>query len=544
MRYLLILSPLLFLFSATANATDYYYCDCQTGAAGECVAGNNSNNGTSTSTPRQTFANAHSTFNNFSAGDSIQFCRGGSFTTSANHSWVNNKCASSNVCTVTAYDMPAQQNPQLAAPIITQQSGLDLFSLADGGNADHEEGYSFSNLDLRCTGCSNSGWAFFLYNDVDYVNISNISINGFDIAVHMGGSSSPNQGSDGTQNFITINNLKITNNHRQGILGGANDLIIKNSYFENNGSGTVFDHNIYISKGDGIVIRENELYRSSLDSGGNCGGVPLVVHGIVNNLLIENNIVREDIGKATAGCWGIAVDSGWAGKPESFTNITIRGNKVINVGNLGIGIAACDTCVIESNVIIQQQPAFGFNAISAPNRSRASDDLPLTKVTIRNNSIYTSSAGRGIKLDTEGTEHVLVSNVIHYTGTGRFTCLDAGLAASAYTAINNNTCYFPNATSSSEWEAGSGTSPSAIGAWQSSGFGTNSQNVNPDFKDPTLPSADLSPLSNSSPLLGTGHSTLSSPKDYRGKTRDAQPDAGAFEYGTFNPPAKTKIYFN
>ena len=546
MKHLHIILLLLSLaISNTSNATDYFYCDCQAGASDQCVTGNNSNNGTSPSSPKQTFSSANSQFGSLVAGDSLNFCRGGSFSTNVQNTWVNNNCTSDNVCTVTAYDLPGNESPQLASPIITQQTNSTLFSLVDGGAADHEEGYTFSDLDLRCTGCASSGtgYGFFFYNDIDFVTIKDISLNGFRIGVHLSTGNTPNPGSDGKNSDIILNNLKIVNSKSQGILGGADNLQISNSYFENNGNGTMLDHNVYISKGNGILFNNNELYRSSLDASGNCAGAPLVVHGIISNFVIENNIIREDIGKAGPGCWGIAVDPGYA-SAESFNNITIRNNKVINVGNIGIGLTSCDTCTIENNVILHQQ-AFGATAISAPDSGRGADDLALNKVTIRNNSIYTSSpSGVGIVLGTEGSGHSIVSNAVHYVGTGKFTCFNFGLPASAYTNIDNNTCYFPNALSSSEWEAGSGTNPNPLAAWQGqSGFGANSQNVNPGFNNPTIPAIDFSPQNNSSAIVNKGHST-SSPKDYRGKTRDSQPDAGAFEFGTYNPPAKTKIYTN
>ena len=533
---------MLLLAYNNSYATDYFYCDCQSGSSSQCVAGNDLNSGTAKTHPKKSFDNANSVFNSMNAGDTINFCRGGAFSTNIDHKWVNNKCTSSNVCSVTAYDIPNQENPQLAPPIITQQSSNNLFGLDDGGNADQEQGYSFSKLDLRCTSCtaSSNGYGFFLYNDVDYVTIKDISLNGFRIGVYLAGSNTLNAGADGILSNITLSNLTIINSKNQGILGGGNNLQITNSYFENNGNGTVFDHNIYLSSGNGILVKGNELYRSSLNTNGECAGVPLVVHGTINNLSVENNIIREDIGKVTQGCWGIAIDPGYS-KAESFTNITIKNNKIINVGNIGIGLASCNNCTIENNVIFQQQ-SFGFTAIRAPDRARNSDDIMQTQLTIRNNSIYTSADGTGIELGTEGDQHTIVSNAIHYSGSGRFTCFDLDLPASAYTTIDNNTCYFPNALSSSEWEAGSGTTPSPIGAWQATGFGVNSQYANPDFKDPTLPLVDLSPLSSSSATVNAGHSSSSS-KDYRGKTRDSQPDAGAFEYGTFNPPAKTKSFF-
>ena len=531
MKYLLILTSILLALTTTsATAADYYYCECESGAQTACSAGLDTNDGLSPLTPKKTFANANSTFNSLSAGDSVSFCRGGSFTANAEHQWVNSSCTSANICTVDAYDMPNQQSPQLASPIITQQANLPLFSLADGGSANHEEGYSFSNLDLRCANCTaNGGPGFFFYNDIDYVTVDNVSLDGFDIGVHLSGNNGISAGSNGIQEHILLKNLKIKNSKSQGILGGGLDVTISSSSFENNGTNGIFDHHIYVVSSDGIVIKNNDLYRSSLDQNGNCDGVPLVAHGVINNLVIEGNVIHEDLGKANPGCWGIAIDTGYS-SAESFTNVVIRGNKIINVGNIGIGVASCDGCIIENNVVFQQQ-AHGITAISAPDRIRDTADTPLNNVTIRNNSIYMSTGGVGIKLDTEGTNHLVVSNAIHYSGTGAISCFDLDLSAANYTARNNNLCFYPNSTSS-EWKAGSGNSTP---------IGASSFNVDPEFQSPSLPQVNLS--STSAAIVNKGHTTSSSSIDYDGKTRSSQPDIGAFENdGTF-APAQTNAYF-
>ena len=542
MKYLLILTTLLSLLSMTkANATDYYYCDCQSGASDQCVSGNDTNDGLTTISPKQSFSNASAKFSKLSAGDAIKFCRGGSFKASGKFDWVNNNCTAANTCDVTSFDLPGQDASPLSPPIINQTGNGHLFSLADGGASDHEEGYTFSDMDLRCTGCSlNGAVGFLISNDIDNVEINNVSLDGFNIGVSLQKNNGINTG-DGVLDNITLERLSITNSLRQGIQGGANNLTISNSYFENNGSGDQFDHNIYISRGDNTIIRGNDLYRSSLDSNGSCAGAPIVVHGVINNLLIENNYVHEDLGKATRGCWGIAVDNGYSGA-ETFTNVIIRNNKVVNVGNLAIGVTSCNGCIIENNVIFNQQ-AFSFTAISAPNKIRSDNDSLLNNVTIRNNSIHTNIGGTGIKLGKEGTGHSVISNVITFTGTGNFDCFEFDQPPSSYTAIDNNTCYFPNAPTT-EWEKGAGVSPTPLGAWQSqSGLGANSKNTNPEFNDPTLPLVDLS-IKASSLLINAGHVSKSSSKDYRGKSRLASPDIGAFEFGTFDPPAKTNAYFD
>jgi len=540
---------LIFLFLTSllsvtqpALAVDYYYCDCQEGAAPGCSAGSDNNSGTAIDAPRQSLLNAESRFRGMSGGDVIRFCRGGSFSTNTLHTFVNSNCSAGALCAVTDY-VPPLQDSSLSRPIITQTSDSVLFSLADGGASDQEQGYSFSNMDLRCTRCSpdNAANAFFFYNEINDVTLENISIDGFKIGVHLAGRNSPPNTGDGIHDRILLKNLSITNSTTQGILGGARSLTIEDSYFENNGGGTVYDHNIYISSGNNIIVRRNELFRSSLNTNGECNGVPLVVHGDVSNLLIEGNTVREEVGRATQGCWGISVDPGYA-SAESFTDITIRGNKLMNVGNTAIGLAACSNCIVENNTILHQQ-AYGVVAISAPVRERGTDDISLNQITVRNNSIYMGSSGTGIKLGGEGSQHTLVSNAIHYIGAGDFNCIDTNLAASAYLAIANNICFFPDATVASEWEKGSGTSPDPLSAWQAvSTMGQGSIIADPNFNQPASPENDFSQQNNSAVTINKGHVDLSASTDITGKPRDAQPDVGAYEFGSPNPPAAPQLY--
>jgi hypothetical protein len=424
-----------------------------------------------------------------------------------------------NRCTVGDYTPPWASGDE-ARPILTKSSDGNAFALEDGGNADQDGGYIFQNLDLRCTVCdSTNGKGFFLYNDVDDVLIENVRLDGFAIGVHLAGSNAcsaaPN--CNGLNERLTVRNATIINSHRQGHLGGGNDLVIEDSYFENNGSGTVFDHNIYISEASNVRISGNELYRSSLNAQGKCNGVPLVAHGVMPNLVIENNLVREDVGFAEPACWGIAVDPAYS-SAERFDNLVIRGNRVVNVGNVAIGSASCVDCLIENNVVIHEQ-AFGVRAIAVPNRTPAAGDAETTNVTVRNNSIFVSSDGTAIQVNQEGTNHTIVSNAIHYTGnSSNWNCLDADLPVSSYDAIDYNVC----GASYGEWANGVGD----LSAWQAAGWGAHSQAADPGFSS----SSDLSPASASAAIVDAGHPTGSTDSDINGQPRDSAPDAGAYEW--------------
>jgi hypothetical protein len=509
---------MLSLQTGRAAGGVHYVCDCQPGADGDCTAGNDTNSGSDPAAPWQTYGQARAFFSSLATGDEIRFCRGGAFDLgSGSGRWVTANCTAAQPCIVADYTPPWASGDE-NRPILSRPTDDYAFDLSNGGSALAEGGYTFRNLDLRCPGCTSGGWAFFLYNDVNDVLIDNISMDGFAIGVHLAGSnpcSSSDAQCNGQNDRITIHNVAITNSDTQGILGGANELLIENSYFENNGNGTILDHNIYISHGDGIAIRNNELYHSSLDGSGSCGGTSLVGHGVMSNLLIEGNWVHEDVGKANQTCWGISITTGYS-TGERFNNVTIRGNRVENVGNVAIGAAACISCTLENNVIVQQQ-GFGVTAIAVPDVAPGAGDATSAKVTVRNNSIA-ATTGTAIRL-SQGSGHTLVSNAMRATTSNSgWNCLDLPLAAGSYNAIDNNLCGF----SAGEWANGVGN----LAAWQALGWDAGSQAIDPGF----ISNTNLQPVSDTAAMVNAGHPTLSSSTDFSGSVRPLTPDAGAYEW--------------
>lgn len=514
----------------------YFVCDCATGADGNCVSGNDTATGRSPITPWRTYNRAQDAWSTLAAGDTLSFCAGGVFPISGEREWVNPNCRAASPCVVNDYAAPWASGDEERPRLTLTQSG-HAFDLANGGHAEHEEGYRFQNLQLECTVCASTlGWGFFLYNDIDDVVIDNVLLDGFEIGVHLSHSNpcSADPQCDGRNERITLSNSSIINSATQGWLGSGNGAVIENNYFENNGTRPVLDHNIYFAGIDyttlGARITGNELYRSALDESGSCDGVSLVVHGAHDDLLIEGNLIREDVGRANERCWGIAVDPGLS-SAEGFERLVIRGNRVFNVGNLSIGVASCVNCVIENNVVVNEQ-MYGIIAIAAPDRDRESNDLPSSAVTIRNNSIFISQAagGGGIRAGGEGTGHVVVSNAIHYAGTAAsWYCLDADLSAGGYDAIGYNVCAFPDAEEGL-WERSSGTAPDPLTAWRGRlGFGTGAQRVLPGFGAPGGPVFNLQATSQAAAMVGAGHPVLSAPTDFLGRARGTRPDAGAYQ---------------
>lgn len=530
-----------FLGTKTAEAASYYVCDCDTDADPDCLPGSDGSDGTTPGTAWQSYDKARQEFAALAPQDSILFCRGGALEATGGSRWVNASCLAGQPCEVGAY-APDWGSGDEGRPIIWVRSDQHGFALEDGGDAEHEEGYVFRGLELRCTVCETTGAnGFFLYNDIDDVTLEDLVIDGFGIGVHLAGSNqcSSDPECDGLNERLTLRDSIIINSHAQGFLGAGNGTVIENNTFEANGTRAVYDHNIYYSGAasatSGTRITGNSLYRSAWAPTGSCTAVSLVVHGQHSDLLIENNIVREDIGAAEPGCWGIAVDPGYSDESEGFTGVVIRGNEVVNVGNMAIGVASCVDCVIENNIVVSEQE-FGVVGIAAPDRDRGDEDTPEDSVVVRNNSIYMdTSSGTGIRVGGEGGNHVVVSNAILYPGTGSFDCLDLDLAPAAYDAVGHNVCWFPG-TTSGEWNNGAGGDPDPLTAWQqASGLGDGSQNADPGFAAPSAPSYDLSAASDSASMVDTGHPTLSATSAFGGLARDQQPDVGAFEYGSTQP---------
>jgi len=525
------------LFAVSAQASDRFVCDCATESLPACVAGNDGNSGTSPSSPLQSYEAGRLAFAGLDAGDSIRFCRGGSWDvgTTADH-WVNASCRADTPCTVGAYT-PAWADDDSALPWIRRQTDDNGFALQDGGSADHEEGYVFEDLHVSSVlGSSANDSGFLLQNDIDDVVIQRVVIEGFRIGVYLSGSNdcSADPQCDGLNERIVLRDSHVEGNRSFGWLGSSNGSQILDSNFVGNGSLAVFDHNIYISGSsggvsDGMRIVGNHLYQATLDANGDCDAVSLVVHGEHRNLLIEANEVSEDVGKALPGCWGIAVDPGYS-EAEAFTDVTIRGNRLRNVGRVAIGVASCQRCVIENNLIVQENAAADFDGIgiAAPDRNRAANDLPMDDITVRNNSIYfgPAAAGIGISLYEEGDDHVLVSNATHYAGTGDFACFDVDAAPSRYLAMDHSLCYTP-LNGGADWVR----STASLDEWQlATGFDGHSGTGDPGFSDPA--NADLHPASMLSLMVDQGDPVRSSTTDASGAMRDVAPDIGAWEWMT------------
>jgi hypothetical protein len=512
-----------------AWAASFHVCDCAAGADAACVAGNDAAAVATPSTPWRSYERARNAFATLGAGDEVLFCRGGSFALGAATRWVNSTCRDDAPCTIGAYSPPWGGGG--ARPRLVQGAGGG-FGFDDGGNAEHEEGYVLRDLDLRCTGCDNSHSGVFLYNDIDDVRIEGMRIAGFGIGVYLAGSQpcSPGApGCDGANSRIALRGSEIRDNRYHGFLGAGDDLAIEDNDFRNNGSEPTLEHNLYLGGNAArLPVARNTLYRSAALAAGRCLGSSLVAHGNLVDLVIEDNLVREDIGAAAGSCWGIDLNPGYV-TPESFVRAIVRRNTVLNVGTAAIALGACVDCVVENNVIVHAQP-HAVIAIRAPGSQFGDGDAVLHALVVRNNSIHVATSNSvGIAVGGEGDGHVVVGNAIESTASGGFwSCLSLDLPVSAYAAVDHNVCGYA-AGAGHEWEAGSG----ALAAWRvGSGLDANSVFAPPGFALPGAAPYDLSASGPAAAMVGRGHPGLGATHDIHAELRGTPPDAGAFQWQT------------
>lgn len=464
-----------------AFATTYYLSDCKTGAAQGCISGSAVNDGLSAATPKQFWSQLPPG----KGGDRILFAKGGSWTDASMRIFIPTASADKRV----VWDSYLPPWGGIAKPILTEsRANTYLFSFDDGGQKAADGGYEIRNLDLRGStagGTTRGQAAVFAYWAVNDLMMEDLEISGFKLGVYA--AHAPKL-ANGWENYrITLRNSYLHDNSAASFLGGAADLVIENNTLDHNGSAPVLDHDLYISSVSHGIIRNNTITNTTLNANGKCAGSVIVVHGAVDGLTVENNkIIQPQDSMPT--CFGIEISGGYADAQgsEYFHDVAIRGNTVVDVGYIGIGTRGCTGCVIENNSIVWTAGGGNEGISMSVNQPSSLDELG-TALTIRNNSIYMhapASAGTGIRLLNEGTNHTITSNVTYFGpgATSNARCFDtANYTITSFKTFDSNLCY----------RAGGPVfySPtySTLAVARSAGFDINGLNVDPHFL--AIPSA-------------------------------------------------------
>lgn len=474
-----------------------YVCDCQAGADPACVPGADTNPGTAQA-PLQTFTAAMSRFNQLTSGQAVALCRGGAWQTADNRVR-RTACSADDRCVLGDYTAPWGDGGE-AAPALTLSNPTGNLISMDSGSGVTVEGLEVRNLTLRGPGIEGVG--IFVYREINHVKLSCMDLSGFDIAINIHA-----WGTD-----VVLEDAVVHDNGGHGWLGGCNACGIRRARFDNNGAGWAavgrgsLAHNVYVSGGStGMFVESVHSTRSAVDDQGACTGIPITAHGgVMHDLRIVGNLIEEP--NAGLGCWGISVDSA-SMDPDGNRRALIANNVLVNVGNVGIGLASCEDCTVENNVIVQERIG-GMRAIVMPVRQRSADDLASDRVVVRHNTVYFAGGGQGtgVAVGGEGSAHVVANNIVAFTGQSG-ECYRLDLASDAYAGLDGNLCF------------GGTMSPG------STGLDGLTLVADPQF---VAAPEDLS-LSASSPAVDSGDPSQATDCDLMGQPRDAHPDRGAYE---------------
>jgi hypothetical protein len=438
----------------------------------------------SPATPWATVSRAVQQFGNLNPGEAIAFCRGGTFT--GGGTWTNNNGTQASPTIVRDYTRPGREGSGDPRPIF--QHHLDSY-ITPGR-------VRFMNISAQASaGDVNVAFTYGAVADITFCNLElSGGVNGLEIA-----------GSDLTSmQRIKVIGTRFLSNTSEGWIGSGQAHEIRNSFFSKCGTlGGTLSHSIYLAgprvAQQDYVISENEFHPPA-----NVPGAVVVAHGIHNNMLFENNRLIFDNGPAQASGWGIAVGCGGYSTPSNATNLTARGNTIVNAGNVSLGIACCQHCLIENNLVINTQQS--TRAIAAPLENASSFGAGYTAtsdVIVRNNTVYLTAGGSGVDVASEGGGYAVENNAVQSNGP----CYRWSGSAGAFTARDYNASY--------------GCSESVVGS--------HSFTLNPLWLNPTsATSRDFHP-GTGSPLIHTGDPAQKPAIDITGTTRSSPPSVGAYE---------------
>lgn len=533
------------------NSKTYYFVDCGTGADPACLSninniGNDSNSGTSASSPFRTSAKFQQVFNSAQPGDQILFAQCGAWTS-----------MQTNLHNIYSAANPNNLNAMIANPVIidsyrptwcttgarpilqgTTGLGDSVMYFSAGSSGAKDGGFIIRHLLFQGAGYINNGAISFL-RWPRHILIDDIVVNNFGGgAITCGGQ--PNYA---YPEHIKIINSSFSNNGKLGIgFFGCSNVLIENNKFDNNGfdDGVLSsqpinqNHQLYISGTDandgsittGVVVRKNIFTNSSMKNG-MCQSAVIVGHDLASDWVVEDNLISQATGTNAGGCWGISFSPANGGYTEGMERLTIRGNTLINVGNNGIQLAACKYCMVENNILIWTSADNGGVDAIRYHHAVTTPATTGTQLTIRNNSIYfnqSTDLSRGIVINDDGEKHIVVSNLIYFgTGTNiAATCFDTNLNSASFGVWNNNCCYnFTN------WS----TPNASLSSWKlATGFDINSVSTNPLLLGiPSQSTPSNIAVQSTSLVNNLAHATLSSMIDFSKYKRDSKPDIGAYE---------------
>lgn len=485
-----------------------YACDCQPGADGNCVAGNDSNPGTKAQ-PFRTWGKIQSAWRALPAGGTVALCKGGRFSadTDGYTAWQNFKCSPSSPCTLRDYTPPWAVGA-VPAPVIAQTASQNAVTLL-GSSTQPLKGLRFLNLRFyRPDGGTTKGPIGI--RAIDYVTdveVCNCDIDGFDLGFYVGG---PAVG--GTTACTTsgwkIRGNRIANNCTDGMLAMLSNSDVDGNRFDNNGhalcgsynlasqtGGTT--HTLYLNpNGDCLVenvrLINNETRRNAMYQGYPQGSSWKIAGGS-RNMVWENNFF--DMTPAHPTMAGGAM---YAGNVFSSAigqvGFVIRRNRILGGRGRQIGISSAPSVLIENNAILVSTSDPDGDIIGAPHEQGTTQT---TSAVVRNNTIYvgnsTGLTAIRVARTSAASGNIVTGNSVTFAGGGG-TCFGVD-ATSKVTLMDNNQC-------SGAANYAMSTSGYSLAGWRSAtGFDSSSITPAPTGLFVDAANGNFTPASGS-PLIG------------------------------------------
>jgi hypothetical protein len=452
-----------------------YACDCQTGADTKCVAGDDTNDGTSPATAWRSYGKVVAQYGLLPAGGTLALCRGGAFSAAGLNSTTvaNNNCRSTTPCLLRDY---APTNWTAAVdhlPIIHSGTGIAL--TINENAAYHQEGFRILNLDLEGDGVGQSG--IFLDNDVSDVFVCGVTFNGMSqTGSYFGGAGmfpsgcySPGPPVVDTcpwQRRITYQGNLFSNIALMGFFGYGESININYNRWQHTGSDNEFDHVLYFGAGEidhtvpmtQVILRDEHFIGNEVvdpGSGGVCDGTIIVAHGAHAGMVIQDNVFSFTTNTRTGNCFGIGIGSGTVNYPDLFLDAFIDSNVINGFSNQAITVNSCQNCTVSNNLMINDDAMFNSICVASGVALPEKYDLGSTDARIVNNTCYLAgsrSNNIGVVVKGQGTGYVLANNVTffdssssgfdyfcydHTLGTGALVGGTASSDAAAYAGITN-----------------------------------------------------------------------------------------------------------
>lgn len=561
LRIRLGFAALLLVLGSTALAQErtYHVCKCGPGAEAACVPGDDLDAGTEQA-PLRTLERARQLFPTLRNGDSIRLCRGGAWQlgNETGTRWENNACRRVQAgvepapCEIGNYDPPWGG---LSKPYVQRVGSEAVLELVDA--AQHAD----DHLRLRGLRLSRAGVAgdgLLIHPSRNFVDLVDMEIDAHEVGVSLPPEDCFASGTRCAYNYrrLLASGGEWAGQRLHALRGEGSPALsveLDTLRFRRNGSIGGSGGDVFLSDVGGANVLHSSFSQTADAPGRLCHANAISVERVIS-FNLKGNLFEERAEQVADDCMPVRYFAG----NGAGVNLLV-GNRFNEFGQAALQLSNCSDCFIQNNVLVRSVDRGGVGIVlSDENFSAASHG-----VWFRHNSMFIASAAPFVAIALRVRTNPLLppghlsvsSNAVFYAGASAdFRCWVLQAERSSFGVVDYNHCHFPVAeaagarwgdflgappTKRSAFEAGMG---SPLEVWWSE---VNANNADPPWdrhsttEDPGFgqsldPYARLGLMprfaTDSAVDRGEPFPFAYITTDFRGRARDALPDAGAFEY--------------